>query len=298
MSTVKEMRKTWLAVEFQVDEAHEDLASWLMMDLGSSGCEVTKSDGKVLIHAVFDKQELDENYIDAITSSMELYGLAQALQTMRIQTILEEDWLSTWKQGFQPFPVGSRFLICPSWLKDTVQNPENRTIIFIEPAMAFGTGLHETTRYCIKALENLPVGETILDMGCGSAILAIAAAKLYPQAKIVACDIDDNAMDNSKLNSSLNKVSEHIELVKGSADSSLVKAHRYDTILSNLTAEDNASLLADYANLLQPNGLVIMAGILSEKAPLVTEHLAEHGFTEVHREVDGMWTGLVVQSAV
>src|SRR5258708_29342780 len=111
---------------------------------------------------------------------------------MTIRAVADEDWLGEWKKSWQPVEVGARFIIAPPWVE--VSHEPNRCVIRIEPGMAFGTGTHETTRLCLVAIEKYFAGGSFLDVGTGTGILAIAAAKLFPSARLEACDTDADAI--------------------------------------------------------------------------------------------------------
>ncbi len=159
--------------------------------------------------------------------------------------------------------------------------------------MAFGTGLHATTRYCLAELEKQTPVDKVVDVGTGSAILAMAYAKLHPQSEIWAVDTDQVAIDVAEVNCELNAVSDRIKLITGSTD--IVVQQKFGCILSNLTCEDIIALLPDYVKMLDKGGTVICAGILTEKLPLLEKALAEHGLSIIHSTPEGMWTGVTCQ---
>ena len=246
--------RTWAALEIEAKPEQEDLASWLLMQCGAQGCEVTpKGVGAIRITATFDGENIPDEDWEKIKSSLEEYGLGESLKSLKRADVAEEDWLAKWKEGFEPFRVGTKFLICPSWYQKRQGNEdapeidselsEGRILIFIEPGMAFGTGLHATTQFCLRALESNPPKGKIFDIGTGSGILAIASLLLEPQAQIVACDIDPVAVAFARTDFELNGVDGRIELFEGSTDRML--GRRFDMLLSNLTCEDIIALLTD-----------------------------------------------------
>ena len=276
------------------------------MQGGAQGCEVhPKGSDIVAIHATFDGATIPEGEWEKIKSSLEEYGLGEALKTLKRKDVPEEDWLAKWKIGFEPFRVGTKFLICPSWYQKRQGNEsapdidpelsEGRIQIFIEPGMAFGTGLHATTQFCLRALETLPPKGKIFDIGTGSGILAIASLLLEPQAEIVACDIDQVAVDFALTDFELNGVDGRIELYTGSTDKML--GRRFDMLLSNLTCEDIIALLPDYNKMLNADGLIICAGILSVKLPLLEQALSAYPMRITQSEIVGQWAGIVIQKS-
>jgi ribosomal protein L11 methyltransferase len=293
--TVKE-RKTWAAVEFEVALEDEELAGWIAVDrIGAAGCEVkpTGSSDIVLIHATFDSQSGSPPDVSVIRQMLEEHGLKNAAATVRACYIVEEDWLAKFKEGFKPFQSGDRLVVCPPWDKDEAETgAPGRKILMIEPGMAFGTGLHATTRFCLRAIEKQPMGSVVLDVGTGSGILAIATALLHGGTHVIAIDNDPVAIENARLNCLLNDVCASVELKIGTTDA--VAGHQFDSILSNITCEDIVALLPEYRQLLKKGGSVICAGILSEKRAMLEKAALEQGFTVADCEEDGQWSGLIL----
>lgn len=292
-------QKDWSIVEFEVDPANEDLAAWLMIDCGSSGCEVQPvGDSRLVIKAAFDSFVLGEREMQSLASRLEEYMLGECLKTLKVHVLQEEDWLAKWKTGFKPFSIGDRLMVSPPWEVPNIAEQErrNRKIVIIEPAMAFGTGLHATTRFCLRMVEQLQLGKKILDVGTGSGILSIAAALLDPQATPIAVDTDPIAVQAARDNSELNHVNDRITIIEGSTEA--VKEFKFDSILSNMTCEDIIALLPEYRQLLGENGQVVGAGILSEKLPRLEAKVAENGFEISKIETEDMWSGVLLRKTV
>lgn len=289
--------RTWIAVNVEVSPVESDLASWLIMDCGAIGCEITPlSDSRVLIYGVFDNTVESQALIGkSLKNAFVNYGLTNCLNSLRTNEIVEKDWLTEWKKGFAPFSVGEKLIIAPSWYENSVELKEMQPFpaIFIEPGMAFGTGLHATTKYCLRALERLSLAQNVLDVGTGSGILSIACALLHPASLITAIDIDPVAIDNARHNVALNGVQDRINLIAGSTE--LLDSQTFDTILSNLTCEDIVGLLLEYLRLLRPEGTIICAGILKEKLALLEGALTQYPLSIVESEVDEMWAGIEVK---
>jgi len=219
--------RSWAAVVIEAHSDQEDLASWLLMQCGAQGCEVDMLNGSLVrIKATFDSPHLPDELWDKIKSSLEEYGLGESLKSLKRKDVQEEDWLAKWKEGFEPFRVGTKFLICPSWYLDQdnklppidAELSEGRLKIYIDPGMAFGTGLHATTQFCLRALESFPPKGKVLDVGTGSGILAIAAFMLKTASEIVAVDTDAVAVEYAQRDFELNGVDGHIELIEGSTE--------------------------------------------------------------------------------
>jgi ribosomal protein L11 methyltransferase len=298
-------RLTWLEARFTVKPEHEDLACWLVVHCGARGSHVEAEESGLAIKASFDLPQTEDTasaesskifatLMEPLRKSFEEYGLSYALPSLKWTEVAEEDWLATWKQGLEPFAVGDKFLICPPWSLDQLdKNLQDRILLIIEPGMAFGTGLHETTKYCLNALAKFGRSGRILDIGTGSGILAIAAKKLFPDAIICGVDTDPLAVRTANENLELNSVSGQIELKLGSTE--VLAEGECDLVLSNLTMEDNAALLPEYRRLLKNKGLVIASGILKEKLPALLEAAKLNGFAIVDQFIDGNWAGVTFQ---
>lgn len=180
-----------------------------------------------------------------------------------------EDWSSSWKVHFKPLRVGTHLLIVPTW-EEAAQLPGD-LVLRIDPGMAFGTGGHETTRLCLELLEkvmeqrDLTASPSLLDLGTGSGILAMAAS-LLGAGRILALDIDPDAVDVARENLVLNNLSDRIECGIVPLES---LTERFDIILANILAEELVRLAPYLTERLNPGGALILSGILAEKEPLV-----------------------------
>ncbi len=308
MTDIASQKRSWAALEFEAKRTDEDLACWVLMQNGAQGCEVDAlpgGDDLVRVRATFGEETIAKDVWDNIVAAFEEYGLAPYLKSLKRNDVKEEDWLAKWKEGFEPFRVGTKFLVAPSWYHPMAEGPDacqldselaaGRHVIYIEPGMAFGTGLHATTQFCLRALESFPPRDRILDVGTGSGILAIAAAMLRKDCKIAAVDIDPVAVEYAAKDFELNEMDGRIELLVGSTD--VVKGRLYDMLLSNLTCEDIIALLPDYTKLLTSNGVVLCAGILDEKLPRLEKAAGENGFRVIQSETIGHWVGVVLQKS-
>lgn len=293
-ATETKPKRVWATAEFETSADREDICSWLMIQCGATGCQVEPLSGNdVKIVASFEREKFSEDDLKNLRACFEEYYLGECLQTLKIVALEEQDWLTKWKEGFHPFDIGEKLQVCPSWWMERREelNPD-RKHLFIDPGMAFGTGLHATTRYCLGAIERIANPGDVVDVGSGSGILAIAVALLNPEAKITAVEIDGIAVENSCYNFKLNRVEARIEMLTGELD--LVQDRKFDTILSNLTCEDNMALLPDYAKILKPDGRVICAGILLEKLDRLLPVIEDTGFAIVDKDTSNGWAGLTL----
>ena len=293
--------KTWHAVEFEIEEAEQEFACWLMMQLGSIGCQIQQlTESKALVSAIF--QETSRDQLIDVQAKFKEYGLNNQLKDLRIRNIPEEDWLVKWKENLRPTRVGKNFLISPPWFAEELaeeinSKASNTCVIYIEPGMAFGTGLHATTQYCLQALENNIQSNKqsidILDIGTGSGILAIASAKLNPQARIIACDIDPVCIKVAQQNIELNNVSKNVVIKGGSTET--CKSLSFDCIVANISYEDISRLLLEFLRLLRPEGRLILAGILGEKLKLLEQNIESYPLKVIDTQLNGEWVGVTMQ---
>ncbi len=221
-----------------------------------------------------------------------LWHLAQLrpMSPPRLRELAEEDWAEAWKKHYTILHIGQHLVIKPSWL-DYAPRPDDR-VIELDPGMAFGTGLHPTTRLCMGALEErVTSGMTVLDVGTGSGILAIAAAKLGAR-EILALDTDAVAVETAARNVTINRVQERVRVAHGSLDV-LTPRNLFDLICINILAEVIGELAPALAGDLRPGGILIASGILDFKAEGVRDALAAVGIALVERKQEEDWVALV-----
>ena len=162
------------------------------------------------IHIYIDPED---NIEEAVQFLRERLTAAAIEYKIDLSNVKEDDWLNNWRKFFKPMPIGDRLLINPSWYTDT--DPKGRAVLNIDPGLAFGTGKHETTRLCLETLERyIKGGEKVLDVGCGSGILGIAAVLLGAQSAF-GVDIDTTAVKTANENAVLNRVDQQFSAIAG-----------------------------------------------------------------------------------
>jgi ribosomal protein L11 methyltransferase len=195
----------------------------------------------------------------------------------------EEDWAEGWKKHFHPLRVG-RVVIKPTW-RDWNAAPDDLLVV-LDPGMAFGTGLHPTTRLMLQAIQRrVQPGLEVLDLGTGSGILAIAAARLG--AMVTALDISEVAAEVARDNVVENRLTERISVGTGSIES--VRGRQFDVILANIIARVLVELAPDLALALRPEGEVLGSGIIEERADTVRHAFTAAGLTLTDEEREGDW---------
>ncbi|MBM5827028.1 MAG: 50S ribosomal protein L11 methyltransferase [Cyanobacteria bacterium M_surface_7_m2_040] len=216
----------------------------------------------------------------------------------------DEDWSLSWKQHWQPDPVGDRLLILPAWL-DCPSEHAQRLLIRMDPGSAFGTGSHPTTRLCLEALEGLAAerggqlgGLQVADLGCGSGVLGLAALRLGAAA-VAAADTDSLAVSATRDNAALNGLSRQLQVVQGSASelAALLPQGPADLLLCNILAPVIEALSPSFEALLAAGGVGVLSGLLVEQAPRLQQVLAEQGWQADLAATQGPWGLLVLHKA-
>lgn len=239
--------------------------------------------------------------IRASLESLKARDEAHAWGRLCTETALtrQEDWEWGWKQYFKPFPVGETFLIKPSW--ETVDDPQGRTILEIDPASSFGTGTHDTTQLCMAMLEKtVRGGEKLLDMGTGSGILAIAAAMLGAKAD-TAVDIDEHCLTCAVENAGRNGVAIGRTLHGDALRDASLEAEigdGYDIIVANIVADVIIGMAPMFWEKLREGGTLICSGILNERGDEVEAALKSAGFAVRERRASDDWTAFTAGKAV
>ena len=206
------------------------------------------------------------------------------------EKMYEEDWANTWKQYYKPSKVGEKIVVKPIW--EEYEQKEGELVVNLDPGMAFGTGTHETTRMCIQALEKYVKEEsTVFDVGCGSGILAIAAAKLGAKLA-VGVDLDPVAVESAIENVGYNNLN-NIEILHGN----LVEVidGKSDIVVANILAEIICILTDDVKRVMKDGGVFITSGIIHDRVDMVCEKLEATGFEVIEKNRDGEWNCIVAK---
>ncbi len=211
----------------------------------------------------------------------DLYGNLE----VQLQHMQDEDWANNWKQYFKPFAVGKNLVIKPTW--EDYDNSDNKLVIQIDPGSSFGSGLHETTQLCLIALEDLiKQRDTVVDVGCGSGILSVAAALLGSE-KVIGIDIDESSVITSQESARINQTEDITQFICGDLVTDINM--QADIVIANLFANTIIKLLPDIKRILKPKGLFISSGIIEDRLDEVTESYKANGLSPIKIDHIGDW---------
>ncbi|MFO8058923.1 MAG: 50S ribosomal protein L11 methyltransferase [bacterium] len=217
--------------------------------------------------------------------------------SLTITEVRDQDWAESWREKLEPLWLEPGVWIVPTF-KEVPPHDESEIVIRLDPGMAFGTGRHETTRHSIKFLaDSMQKGaHTVLDLGTGSGVLAIAAA-LAGAGRVLAMDVDGHALEVARENAQINAVQDKIELRQGVSRPDEDLAETFHLVLANLYAESLVKLMPFIKRHLSERGSAVLSGILADREQKVSEAAAESGLEIKEREQEKEWVTLVVQPA-
>lgn len=217
-------------------------------------------------------------------------GLDTGAARISTQKIRREDWAESWKRHFKAFEIGTALLIKPSWIKR--QPKRGQSVVILDPGLSFGTGQHPTTRFCLKqlvAVRKPDTGQSFLDMGTGSGILAISAAKLGYQP-VEAFDFDPESVRVARINARQNRVTRRLQLTRQDLTRLPVRsAQRYDVVCANLIYDLLLAEQKRIASRVKPDGTLVLAGILQTQFPLVQRAYEKAGWKLIARRAENEW---------
>ncbi|AJQ27224.1 MULTISPECIES: 50S ribosomal protein L11 methyltransferase [Pelosinus] len=238
-------------------------------------------------HQLDDKLRSFEEEFQQISSR----GMDKGRGEMQCREVQEEDWASSWKAFFHPIKVGQYIVIKPSW--EEYVATANDLVIELDPGMAFGTGTHQTTAMCCRALEEtVKAGDLIFDVGTGSGILSIAAAKLGA-ASVQAVDLDHGAVRVAKENVAINQVENIVQV--GQGDLLTGVTGQADIVIANIIADVVIKLLVDIPVRLKDEGIFIASGIIAERLSDVAAAMIEYNLIVEKVIEEGGWVAIIAR---
>ncbi|WP_394201640.1 50S ribosomal protein L11 methyltransferase [Shewanella waksmanii] len=270
----------WIQLKIDTDNQHADTLSDMLMELGS--LSITYEDGKdtpiyepnlgetplwnhTVLTALFDA---DYDLTPVVNMLKQLPYLGEDF-SHKIEQVEDKDWEREWMDNFHPIQFGRRLWICPSWREVPDANAVN---VMLDPGLAFGTGTHPTTALCLEWLDSLSLeGKQVIDFGCGSGILAVAALKLGA-AHVTGIDIDFQAIEASKANAERNDVADKLALYLPEDQPENLQA---EVLVANILAGPLRELAPLIAEKVAPGGLLALSGLLKEQAEEISAHYAQ-----------------------
>ncbi len=276
-----------------LDFANQDEATWDYVDdrVFQFDYEGALIKGYLLkSEGVFEEILLIKNAIHYLPH----YGLDIGEGVLETKEVHEEDWSENWKQYYKPTKIGHRVVIKPEW--EEYEAAGDELVLVMNPGMAFGTGTHETTRMCLEAIEKeIQTGDQVLDIGCGSGILSILAAKLGA-GKVIAVDLDEVAVSVAKENVLMNEVDGIVEVHYGNLMETIdPKEEQGDLIVINIIADVIIAMGPSLSRYVKPEGKLILSGIILEKIKDVKKAMEKEGFQILREIQQGEWAALVCE---
>lgn len=282
----------WHEVDLLVSPTATDLVALLVFECGSNGSVIddSKADakGRVRITAYFPLGQ--EGYLEAINEKMaalESRGVELGDWKVKEKNADDRDWLFNWQKYFHPKKITAHFWAAPAW--ENAHPGPDEEVISIDPGLAFGSGLHDTTCMCVGYLEEaVKPGDLVFDIGTGTGILAIAAAKLGAR-KVIAGDFDAVAVKQAKKNAALNGVEDKLEIVNSDLLTAIPQGEKADVIVANLVTNAVLALLPTLPPYLKENGTLIVSGIIDERLDDVRRAADAMGFTWAGEQHKSGW---------
>ena len=257
--------------------------------------------GPITVRAYLEMDDQIEETRQKLEESLYYLGRIQPLPAASYKQIADQNWMEAWKQHYRPILIGERLVILPAWM----ESPDpDRIAIKIDPGMAFGTGTHPTTQLCLELMEKQFVSSSsvhalssVIDVGCGSGILSIAAIKLGAKTAL-GVDIDAGSIINARENANTNQVGDELILDVGSVQEILdgkFAFRKAPLVLANILAPVIVRLFdASLAALIEDKGAIILSGILQEQEQSVLEAAQAKGLRMNEREQMGDWVAMIM----
>jgi ribosomal protein L11 methyltransferase len=292
----------WIEVSMSVDGESAEAVAELLSRYGYQGVAIEQEgimpemydDGdvpppdKLTLRAYIHVDDAAEDTKARLESALGYMNMMYPMPKPTYKVVAEADWAEAWKAHYQPVRIGKRLFIRPRWI-DVPLQPDDIELA-LDPGMAFGTGTHPTTQLCLEALEALTQPNmNVLDMGTGSGILAIAAAKLGA-AHVLALDNDEVAVEVAAENAELSGVADKITVGQGTHETVVTAGQQFDLIVVNIIARIIMLMCeGGLGQTVRPDGLAIFSGVTSEQVDDVEAALAKVGLQPYARRQQGDW---------
>lgn len=298
----------WLSFDIKCPKGYDEIISSILYDLGIENLQIDDyqdvldfkknqpywvviddedfvAHDNVIIKAFYEDDKVNYDEIEAQIKEFSTNNNID-IQISKNKEIEDMDWANEWKKYYEPFYIGN-ILIKPSWIDI---DESDHTVVEINPGMAFGTGLHETTNLCIEQLQELNlIDKIVLDIGCGSGILSVVSSKLGAK-EVFATDIDPLAIEATLENANLNKIS-NINAVKGSLLDNVDK--KYDVVVANILLNVLDILIPDLPKALKKDGVFICSGLINSQKDNIVNTLEKNNLEIVEVSEKGEWISII-----
>jgi len=295
-------------IELTVNSLLEEPASQILSEAGAEGCAIYAKSDPLSEDEIWDGLDYDLpegmckvvgyvkchdtdkiiNDIKNRISEFKTFGIDFGTYALEVREIMDINWAEEHKKYYQTVFIDD-IAVVPVWDKESLKNIKDKKLIILEPGAAFGTGLHETTKMCMKLLRSYTQkGDIVYDIGCGSGILSILASVLGAK-KVTAADIDEIAVSAAQKNAALNKIN-NITVKKG--DMTSVCEDKADIIAANIIASILKDIIPNSKKYLKSNGILILSGILTHQSDDIKQVLNNNKFAIINELAEGDWVSI------
>jgi ribosomal protein L11 methyltransferase len=294
----------WLELTITLPSACAESLGETLVGLGSPGVVEESRPGAghashghtsemARVTAAFPMEQDTERLLREIRQALDAFGSATSSQaTLAMQLIDGGGWVEQWKRFYRPFKIGKRLVIRPPW--ESYDATAGELVLTLNPGQAFGTGLHATTQLCLALLEPMVIthpGARLLDVGCGSGILSLAAV-LHGFSGAFGVDLDQLAVWVARGNAQLNELSERVSFTAGSLDA---VGDQFAVVVANILLEPILAMLRPFHRVILPGGTVVLSGILTSEIPRLQQRLSAEGWRTVEQVSQEEWAAVVCE---
>lgn len=291
----------WTEIGICTTNEEIDAVTYILFEAGITGVVIEDSKGCLTNEEIPEDRTIVKGYLplDSNTAEDKIQEIVESLKKLglynlgdiKLTYISEENWAESWKKYYKPIKISEKIVIKPTW--EEYQPKDKETIIELDPGMAFGTGIHDTTIMCIKALEQIlegTRGKSVLDIGCGSGILSITSAKLGAD-KVTGIDIDNVAVKVAVENVKLNRVEGKVKIIKGDLLNAITE--KGDIIVANITSNVIKNLIPRVSANLKGDSILILSGIIKERSYEIKQVIFRNNLEIVEEIEKGEWVTMI-----